>query len=534
MSGNSQLLKERIPKYLLNLGAIALAVGITFPFLDKSGFSFSGFIAYFLVSIAALLLLRVGWRSISNLGPPQWLQLAVIIAVGIRLLVGVGLFTSLPKFGYQDSKPHQTGYIYKDAYERDKDAWRFAISEAQLLSAWTDADLSDQYGGLHFISTSIYRIISIDEHRPLLIVLLTATFGSLAILFTWSSSKRMFGDRVSTVAVWIVALYPEAVLLSASQMREPFLITALALGLDGYSQIRAEKFRAGVIRSLVAVLIALVLSPPFSLVLIGILAFAWLSEGRAQGRQRIWATISVILLGAAGIVLTIKGWSSIPGSPKGNLLELVSWWLSSGAEYQLFLLTEGSGWVQKIFELAPEWSHMPLATLYGVVQPFLPAALLDSSSVTLIRVVVSLRALGWFISLPFLLFAPILVLKRPKKLDLVGYLMLVLWIAVVFVSYRDAGRMWDNPRWRAIFISIQAIVIAWTFLTANEKRDPWLRRIALIVGFATLAFIQWEAGRYYQLPRLNLWETLSLIGGFTIIFTIGSFIYDRRRKHLLE
>jgi hypothetical protein len=304
MSGNSQLLKERIPKYLLNLGAIALAVGITFPFLDKSGFSFSGFIAYFLVSIAALLLLRVGWRSISNLGPPQWLQLAVIIAVGIRLLVGVGLFTSLPKFGYQDSKPHQTGYIYQDAYERDKDAWRFAISEAQLLSAWTDADLSDQYGGLHFISTSIYRIISIDEHRPLLIVLLTATFGSLAILFTWSSSKRMFGDRVATVAVWIVALYPEAVLLSASQMREPFLITALALGLDGYSQIRAEKFRAGMIRSLVAVLIALVLSPPFSLVLIGILAFAWLSEGRAQGRQRIWATISVILLGAAGIVLT--------------------------------------------------------------------------------------------------------------------------------------------------------------------------------------------------------------------------------------
>ncbi len=108
--------------------------------------------------------------------------------------------------------------------------------------------------------------------------------------------------------------------------------------------------------------------------------------------------------------------------------------------------------------------------------------------------------------------------------------MLVLWIAVVFVSYRDAGRMWDNPRWRAIFISIQAIVIAWTFLTTNEKRDPWLRRIALIVGFATLAFIQWEAGRYYQLPRLNLWETLTLIGGFSLLFVVGSLIYDRSRN----
>jgi hypothetical protein len=90
--------------------------------------------------------------------------------------------------------------------------------------------------------------------------------------------------------------------------------------------------------------------------------------------------------------------------------------------------------------------------------------------------------------------------------------------------------MWDNPRWRAIFLSIQAIVIAWTLFSAKDNHNPWLGRVTLIVGFATLAFIHWEAGRYYQLPRLNLWETLTLIGGFSILFVVGSLIYDRCRN----
>jgi len=523
------VIDKRVPNYLIRLLAFALVLGIALSFFDKGGFSLSGVIAYFIVSAFAAILLRFGWRSISTLSPPSWLQNALIVAIGIRLVVGVGLFASLPVFGYQDSKPHLTGYIYRDAYERDKDAWRFAISDAPLISAWTDSDLSDQYGGLHFISASIYRVISPDMHRPLLVILLTAAFGALAVLFTWSSSKRLFGDRVARAAAWIVALYPEAVLLSASQMREPFLIAALAIGLDGYSRVRSEETKVGIIHIVIAVLIALILSPPFSLVLIGLLAIAWVWEGRVHGRQKIWATLSILALGLAGILLTIRGWANIPGSPGGNALELLSWWFSSGAEYQLHLLTDGSGWVQKVFGLVPEWSQMPLATIYGIVQPFLPAALMDSSSAPLIRIIVSLRALGWFITLPFLLLAPFLILTKSAKRDLSRYFVLVLWIAVIFASYRDAGRMWDNPRWRAIFLSIQAIVVAWTLFSAKDNRSLWLGRISLIVGFATLAFIHWEAGRYYQLPRLNLWETLTLIGGFSILFVIGSLIYDRFR-----
>lgn len=518
------------PRQWVQMGLIVLAAGIIFPSLDKGGFSISGLIAYAVITAIAIVVIWLAWKSVLNLRPPNWLQTALIVAIAIRVLLGVGLFTALPDHGYPDSKPHSTGYIYQDAYERDKDAWRFAISDSPILAAWTDADLSDQYGGLHFVSTIIYRTLSSDQHRPLLVVLLAAAFGSLAVIFTWSASQRLFGEKVAKMATWMVVFYPEAVLLSSSQMREPFLITSLALGLDGYSRMRLDGWKSGLPQTLIAFLIALVLSPPFSLVLIGMLALAWIWEGRVEGRSRAWIYGAIGILGIAGVLLTVRGWSSIPGSPDGNVLQLMGWWLSSGAEYQLYLLREGSGWVQKIFELVPEWTHMPLATLYGLVQPFLPAALMDSSSMTLIRVIVSLRALGWFFALPFLLLAPVLVVKKRPRKGLISYFVLVLWIAVVFVSYRDAGRMWDNPRWRAIFLSLQAIIMAWTWVRVREDRNPWLRRIAVIVGFATLAFIHWEAGRYYQLPRLNIWETLGVIGGFSALYMIGTILHDLKKR----
>jgi hypothetical protein len=523
-----ELLQGRARRRLY-LAMLVIVVGAGLSSLDKAGFTISGALAYIVIGGISVLAITIGWNAVRILNPPTWLQTSLILAVAIRLLVGVGLFTALPRFGYPDSKPHSTGYIYQDAYERDKDAWRFAISDAPLISAWTDADLSDQYGGLHFISTFVYRSVSTDQHRPLLIVMLTVAFGSLAALFTWSASRRFFGERIAKVATWIVVLYPEAILLSASQMREPFLITALALGLDGYTLIRIDGWRDGLLRILGAFLIALVLSPPLSLVLVGLLALAWIWEGKVKGRQRLWVYAAIGGLGVFGLLLTIRGWSNIPGSPGGNILELLSWWLSSGAEYQLYLLIEGSGWVQKIFELVPEWSHMPIA-IYGLVQPFLPAALMDSSSLTLIRIIVSLRALGWFVSLPVLIYGPILLLKKTPKKRITSFLVLVMWIAVFAVSYRDAGRMWDNPRWRAIFLSIQGIVTAWVWVRVRERDDPWLKRLGVIIGVATIAFILWEAGRYYQLPRLNLWETLAVIGGFSILYLFGSYLYDRSRR----
>jgi hypothetical protein len=312
-------------------------------------------------------------------------------------------------------------------------------------------------------------------------------------------------------------------------MREPFLITALAMGLAGLLRERSGDDPYWWVPSLLGLLIALVFSPPFALIFLAILVLAWLWEGRGRQQQRKWAWTIIAALGIAAAGLTVRGWTTIEGRPPGGFLNLISWWVTSGAEYQLSLLIENSGWVQKIFGLVPEWSQLLLATMYGLVQPFLPAALMDSTSALLIRTLVSWRALGWFLLLPFLLYAPLLALRKNNRRSLAFFFVLVVWITTLAVSYRDAGRMWDNPRWRVVFISIQAALAGWTWMKSIEIQSPWLRRTSVIVGFGTLAFLQWEAGRYYEFPRLNLWNTLGLIAIFSVVFIAGSFLYDRAK-----
>jgi hypothetical protein len=509
----------------------ALSIALVLALLDPRGEPVFGFFAYASLMVIISIFMKYAWQIVTDIERPRWLLAVFLLAFFLRLGLGVGLTLSLPTFGYEENISHSAGYIYRDAYNRDVDAWNLGRSDRSLLTAWNDPELSDQYSGLLFLSASIYRVLSPEIRRPILVILVTAAVGAIAVLFSWSFARRAFGRSAALFAAGIVAIYPEAVLLGSSQMREPFLILSTALLLDGYSRMRIADYRIGWLEIVFASVLALIISPPFSLVILGGLAVMWLWEGKVDLRGNRLVLLILALLLSVGGVLTIRGWSGIGGRPGGNnIFELVNWWISGGARYQLHLLQESSGWVQKMFALVPEWGQIPMATFYGVVQPFLPAALMDSSSAPLIRVLVSWRALGWFLALPFLIYAPILALREKGKRGLITFLALAVWLGILIVSYRDAGGMWDNPRWRAIFISAQATVIGWTWITSIRRAKPWVLRFGVVVGFSTLAFLQWEAGRYYGFPRLNLWETLALIGGFSTIFLVGSVIYDRRKQ----
>ncbi len=487
------------------------------------------YFAYVLIGFIVILLFWIAWRSVEDSERPRWLISAIAVAFILRLGVGVGLFHALPVWGYADSRPHRNGFLFRDAYNRDLDAWELSRSEQSLTAAWNNPDLSDQYGGLLFLSALQYRTLSPEAHRPFLTLIITAAVGSIAVLYTWTFTNRSFNSRAGQFAAWLVALYPEAVFLSASPMRESFLITAIAIGIEGYTRLRVGERRRGAIFILVGFLLALVISPPTSLILLAIVAVAWIWEGRIDRKHIIWVIVGAVVLGVGALALTLRAWASLEGRPGGGILELINWWFLSGAEYQLHLLIENSGWVQKIFGMVPEWSQLPLATAYGLIQPFLPAALMDSTSAPLIRAIVSLRALGWFFLLPFLIYSLPAALRYKGWRSLQTYFAIIVWIGVIVASYRDAGRMWDNPRWRVILLCIQAAIAGWAWVSARRRNNPWLLRTGIIVVFATLAFIHWEAGRYYGLPRLNLWETLFVIAAFSSVFILGSIAYDRWR-----
>ncbi len=514
----------------LGRGALPLAgagLSLALGLLDPAAAGLWPRVGYLILGAFLGGMIWVAWAWLRD-EPPRQVALALAAGLALRLALALFMQQALPTVGYADSIPHQHGYIYKDAFNRDGDAAALAVSDKGLFSALLVPQTSDQYGGLLLLSAAIYRLLGGGQHLPWMVLLLTTTAGALAVPWSWAYARRAFGARPALVAAWFAALYPEAVLLSASQMREPFLMAAFALALAG--QARLQQGRGGAGAVVLALGLCLFISPPYALILILLLAGAWLFGKAPAGAWR-WALLGA-LVSVPALYFTVRAWAALQGGPQGGVLELFGWWIASGARYQLYLLTEQSGWVQKIFGLVPEWAQMPLATAYGLLQPFLPAALMDSTSVPFIRALVSWRAAGWFFSLPFIVYAPLAALRARQWRRPALYLSLVVWASAIMASYRDAGRLWDNPRWRAVFLVAQAALVGWAWVWARGQNSPWLRRLAVVVAFTTLAFMHWEGGRYYQWPRLNLWETMGLSLAFAALYLGGGALLDgwRRRR----
>lgn len=506
-----------------------LIAGFALAALDWRGAPLSGWPGYLaLVAICAGVLWSA-WRWGSEATPRQaaW---AVGAAIALRLAVAIILAHALPTQGYDT--PHQrAGYFFPDAYDRDNAARVLAQSDEPLLRAFTEGTAADQYGGLLFLSALVYRVFSPEVHRPLLVVLITATLGGLAALFTWRFAQAVGGRRAGVLAGWLCALYPEMVLLGASQMREPFIVAGLALALFGYTRWRAGSARDALVGVGLGVLLATAISPPYGLLVAGIVLVAWMWAGRS--RRSAWGLAILVLIAVAAFVLTIRAWSVVVApAPGASVFDLVGWWLSDAARFEVHKLEEVSGVVQVLFDQTPDWAHIPMATGYGLVRPFLPAALTEEMA-PLARGVEIARALGWVALLPFLLYAPLAALRATGLRGLPTYLSVVVWATAVLSSYRAGGDGWDNVRYRAVFLAAQAGLAGWAWAHARESGSPWLRRVAVIVGGAVIIFLQWYLGRYLGTPRLSLNGTLALLVGFVIIGIAGPLIGDWRRRRRL-
>ena len=156
----------------------------------------------------------------------------VALAFVLRLAGGVVTYLALPVDGYND-EDDKAGYIYTDAHRRDAQAWQLASSDRPIITAFTDKFTYDQYGGLLAFSALIYRYLSPDVHRPLMLVLVSAFVAALGSPFLWKAVSQLWGERIALASCWIFALFPESILLGGSAMREPYLMTFSAMTLWG-------------------------------------------------------------------------------------------------------------------------------------------------------------------------------------------------------------------------------------------------------------------------------------------------------------
>ncbi len=404
--------------------ALAALVVVSFglALIENQFSSIAGWTSYFWVSLISLGVLLGVWRSMEKEQPPRWLFYLVVAAALLRLAAGVFWSFSLPRWGHA-TPAEQGGYIMGDAAGRDLAAWKLAQSDSSLLSSFQNNRKVDQYGGLLFISALIYRYLGADFHQPWLVVLLGALFSGLAVLFVWAFTRRIWDDSAARIAAWAMFLYPEAVLLGSSQMREAFTIPLAAASFYGLARYRDDHSPTSLAWMLVPVLFAAFFSPLSAAMLLGGLALAGLflirfGSSKSVQRRWFWLILGLLLVvGLAGLWFVLR---EVVPARITNPIAMLSWWLRKSASFQAYLSEHASGWMQKIFDFTPDWTHLPMLIAYGVVQPFLPAALIAGSEAPIWRFVAVWRSLGWTLLLAFLVYAPFHAFRRKEGQNLIS------------------------------------------------------------------------------------------------------------------
>ncbi len=501
--------------FLIFCVLLGLLCGATVAFLNPGEKPWIGFLSASLLSGASLFALGWIWKK---LGGNRTLAWAVFLTFLLRLGIGIFLFIALPVFGY-DEDPTNAGYLYLDAYRRDGDAWQLAQSGDPIMSAFQEEFTTDQYGGLLTLSAAVYRVFSPDSHRPLLILILTSFFSAFGLPFFWKALRKRWDEKLANLAAWFYALYPESVILGASQMREPMLIGLSAIAAWGVMEWKSNKTR-----SLLALVLSFICMLFFSFkaagaIMAGMLVWFWL-QNIQPGITKTWRLVGyglLILCLVAGIFFS---WS----------------WLVSSSKWDLYLMELSSGRIQWEVELIGEAGRAPFIIAYGIAQPVLPAAIMYPG-IPLNRSIAIFRSLGWYLLAPLLITSVLLLWKersRENRYLLLFFLFLTaLWTLIS--SARAGGDQWDNPRYRSIFLIWMIIPAAWAFLTTLKEHFPWLWRLLALEIFYIGFFIQWYLSRYYGLfKRMDFWPMVRLLGGVGFAIIFGGLAFDWIKKRFFK
>ena len=530
----------RSSRLLWGLGIVLLLLlAILLAWISNGYSEVGGWISFLVIEIIAAALVLACWRVTSRVEKqpyPVKFAYLLFLAVIIRLAIGVLWFIMLPAHGH-DSPPEQAGYVLADAYQRDQAAWDLAKSEDPLWSAFRSRRSIDQYGGMLFSSALVYRFLGGETHKPLMIVVLTAAVSSLAVLFTYGFARRTWSAKTAWIAAWMLTLFPDAVLNGSSQMREAATITLVMMAFYGLVIYDQERTRTGLIWMVAAILLFLPFSPPFAALLLTMLAAAAFFGFRI-GRQRLSVRLrssdqrSTWLVAAlVGIlVLVIVWWSLGQFTPDSitNPLERVNWWLQKSADLQSYLTERASGKIQAIFERTPEWAHTPLLLGYGVAQPLLPAALIDTSEAAIWQAIAIWRALGWTILLVLLIYATWQAWRNQAS-AVTRTINILVWSVYLVASFRGGGDQWDNPRYRVPFLGLMVSLAAWGWVRQRQSRDRVFRYVVISVLAIVVWLVPWYLYRKFSFP----WpvEDLFISLGLAVLTSVLLILIDLFRNY---
>ena len=510
----------------------SLVLGLVLSLLGP-GIWWIGWLAYALLLALGLWALALLWRSAEasteqNRSQRRTLGLMLLLTVVLRMGLGMAFSTILPSYG-NDTEIQRAGYIFPDAYNRDVQSWGLASSSNPLWRAFDKTYSTDQYGGLLFVSSLLYRYISPDAHRPWLIILVTSLTAAIGVALAWKAALKVWGKSMALGVGWIMVLYPEAILMGSSQMREPFLITLVAMAFWGVTSL-AENHRSAIAWLIGSLVGMLLFSPGIAVISIIVLAgWIWL-PGKERRIRWGWIVGVGLMVFLAFLLLawSVGGSLHVNSGPVANLVT----WLKYAMNFDASVTTFNSGWLQTVFMSLPKPLHLPFIVAYGIAQPVLPAAIIDPG-VWPVRVLGILRALGWYALIPFLLYSLWPIWKMTDKRQRLAWLWLwlVTWIWILLASARAGGDQWDNPRYRVILLIFQAALAVKALTWQRATHDRWLVRILAVEGVFLALFGYWYFTRktVLQLKIFNVFEVLTVIMVISAAILITSWLRDRQQ-----
>ena len=504
-------------KFGVKVGVIALAslaLGAVFQGILNVGDFWRGMFAATLLIFLCGVAMYLVWRAAGAQRVLAWMML---VAFFLRLALGVFLAWGLPLFGY-DEAPQQAGFVYYDPFLREGNAWRLAQSDKPLMDGFRDTYLGDQYGGLFTMSAFIYRYISPDAFRPVLITILSASASALSLPFLVAALRRKFDSKTALLAGWVMAFYPESILLGASQMREPFFILFFSMMLwAGVQWVDRSKSKLAIIVFALSAFGLFMFSFRVAVPIIGVVIL-WIWVEWSPKIKNLWLKNAIWFFVALGLIANI--WFTFD-------------WVSEALRWDTYVTISRSGMLQAQLERLPDWLSYPFVLVYGLFQPVLPAAI-AAPAPWIWRSLAIFRSVGWYVLLPLLVYASVRVWRlapsRSRRLIiLIGF---VVWAWIIISSARAGGDQWDNPRYRTIFLPLMAALSAWGINFAQQTKDRWLWRGLLVEGIFLGFFTQWYISRYYSfLPRFPLEVMIIVIVVLSAGVIVSGWLWDRKYPH---
>jgi hypothetical protein len=367
------------------------------------------------------------------------------------------------------------------------------------------------------LSALVYRVLNSDAYRPGLIAILSAAAMALSVPLLMTTLKRRFNARTAKWAAWILALYPEGLLLGATQMREPFFILLICILFWALAHwLDRDRLKLALPVFILGAAAFLLFSYRVAIPSLGVL-FLWVWVVESGRIKKVWPKV--------------LGWVLIALVGLGSLYFFRPW-LDQVLRWDAHKTVMQSGMVQFLLERLPTGLTFPFILIYGLLQPVLPAAIAVPGP-AIWKSISIFRALGWYMLLPLLVYVIVRIWKAEpvERKRWLGVFLTAVVAWLLIASARAGGDQWDNPRYRTIFLPWMALLAGWGLDFAARTKDRWLGRLVAVEGVFLLFFTEWYVSRYFPvIPRLEFQVMVGLIVVLSLAILLGGWLWDRRKR----